>query len=466
MMKLPRFMIAATASGSGKTLITCGILQALVNRGLKVASFKTGPDYIDPMFHSKVIGAKSRNLDTFFTDEATTRYLFGKTASQADISVMEGVMGFYDGLAGKSTKASAYDLSKVTDTPVILIINCKGMSLSILPMILGFCKYREDSKVEGVILNNLSKSIYPEIKSAVEEELGIHVYGYVPNVKDCVIESRHLGLVTPDEIEDLHTNLNKLAEVLEESLELDNLLALANAASELEYTAPEFKKLPCLEDSNKKKPLIAVARDKSFCFYYEDNLELLREMGAEIVEFSPITDEKLPEGIDGLILGGGYPELVAKELSENTSMLSSIKNAIEAGLPTLAECGGFMYLHDSMEDMNGVSYPVVGAIEGRSYKTEHLNRFGYIELTSLTDNILADKDVKIRGHEFHYFDSTACGDGFRANKPLRKKNWECINVGEKGSRFENLAAGYPHLYYYSNPDVAYNFLVRASEYNK
>ena len=300
----------------------------------------------------------------------------------------------------------------------------------------------------------------------MEEELGIHVYGYVPNVKDCVIESRHLGLVTPDEIEDLHTNLNKLAEVLEESLELDNLLALANAASELEYTAPEFKKLPCLEDSNKKKPLIAVARDKAFCFYYEDNLDLLREMGAEIVVFSPITDEKLPEGIDGLILGGGYPELVAKELSENTSMLSSIKNAIEAGLPTLAECGGFMYLHDSMEDMNGVSYPVVGAIEGRSYKTEHLNRFGYIELTSLTDNILADKDVKIRGHEFHYFDSTACGDGFRANKPLRKKNWECINVGEKGSRFENLAAGYPHLYYYSNPNVAYNFLVRASEYNK
>ena len=197
-MSKKRVMIAAISSGSGKTTITCGILQALVNRKLKVASFKCGPDYIDPMFHSKVIGARSRNIDSFFNDENTVKYLVDKNSQNADISVIEGVMGFYDGLAGISTKASSYDVARITDTPVILLINCKGMSVSILPIIKGFKEYMKDSNIQGVILNQMSKMLYPEIKKSIEENLDLKVLGYVPNLKDLVIESRHLGLVTPD----------------------------------------------------------------------------------------------------------------------------------------------------------------------------------------------------------------------------------------------------------------------------
>ena len=452
-MNLPRVMISATGSGNGKTLITCGLLQVLVNRGLKTASFKCGPDYIDPMFHSKVIGAKSRNLDTFITDDDMTRYLFAKTAKDARISVMEGVMGFYDGLGGKSTKASAYDLANVTDTPVILIVNCKGMSLSVLPVIKGFTEYRKDNNIKGVILNQMSAGIYPEIKAAIEEELGIRVFGYVPNVKDCVIESRHLGLVTPEEIDGLHNKLNTLANVLEDTLEIDEIIKLADGASKINVLKPDIPKVD-------GEPIIGVAKDVAFCFYYEDNIELLKEMGAKIVEFSPIHDKELPKNLNALILGGGYPELAAKQLSENKTMLESVKKAIESGMPCVAECGGFMYLHESMEDMDSVEYKMVGAIKGKAYRTDRLNRFGYIELTCLEDNIIAKKDTALRGHEFHYFDSTCCGESFRANKPLRKRNWNCINTDN------NLVAGFPHLYYYSNIDVAYEFIMSACKYMK
>ncbi len=213
--KYPRFLLAAGASGSGKTLITCGILQALKNRGLTAASFKCGPDYIDPMFHEKVLKTKARNLDTFFTGEEMTRYLFAKNAAGADISVMEGVMGYYDGLGGISDTASAYDLARVTGTPAVLIVNTRGMSLSALAYIKGFLEYRRDSRICGVILNQMSAGLYPEISSRIEAELGVRVYGYVPKVTDCLIESRHLGLVLPDEVERLEEKLQKLARVLE-----------------------------------------------------------------------------------------------------------------------------------------------------------------------------------------------------------------------------------------------------------
>lgn len=451
-MSIPRILIGATASGSGKTMITCGILQALVNRGLKVASFKCGPDYIDPMFHTKVIGTKSRNLDTFFSGENDTRYLLAKNAKDMDISVMEGVMGYYDGVGGTTPMAGAYDLARVTDTPAVLIINTRGMSLSVLPLIKGFLEYKEDSKIKGVILNQMSEMMYTLLKPQIEKELGIHVYGYVPTVKDFTIESRHLGLVMPDEVEELNKKLNGLADILEKSLELDELINLANSAANLEFDAPVIPKLESV-----KKPRIAVGRDEAFCFYYQDNLDLLVEMGAELVEFSPIHDDKLPDGVDGLILGGGYPELFAKELSENTKMLASIKEAIDLGLPTLAECGGFMYLHKKMEGMDNISYPVVGVIDGEVYRTPKLNRFGYIDITAKHDQLLGKEGTALKAHEFHYFDSTVCGQSFAAKKPLRKRGWDCIN----GS--DTLEAGFPHLYYYSNPNAAFSFLLKCTE---
>ncbi|MDO5538484.1 MAG: cobyrinate a,c-diamide synthase [Eubacteriales bacterium] len=457
----PRIMLAAGASGSGKTLLTCGLLQALKNRKMKVASYKCGPDYIDPMFHEKVLKTKSRNLDTFFTDRETTRYLFARNAEDVEISVMEGVMGFYDGLGGVTDKASACDLAKVTDTPVVLIVNTKGMSLSVLAYIKGFLEYRKDSGIKGVILNQTSAMLYPELKTLIEKELDIHVYGYVPKVTDCVIESRHLGLVMPEEVQEFSQKLQKLADILEESLDIDGLLALAGNAPDMYVQTPDKLKA-VLESSAACKikaaaPKIAVARDEAFCFIYEDNLQLLRQMGARLIEFSPIHDKRLPEGIQGLLLYGGYPELHAEKLSENTSMLEDIKQKICAGIPCMAECGGFMYLHNTMEDMEKREWKMAGVIDGRAYRTDKLGRFGYIEL-ELSDQEDASEKAKLRGHEFHYFDSTDCGDAYTARKPLRKRSWKCIH------RTENLMAGFPHLYYYANPETALDFCMKCEGY--
>lgn len=444
-MQLPRIMIGATGSGSGKTLITCGILQALVNRGLHVASFKCGPDYIDPMFHSKILGIQSKNLDSFLSNKETLRYLFGKTAKEAEISVMEGVMGFYDGLAGISTRASSYEVAKITKTPVILIIPCKGMSLSILAMIQGFLHYRQDNRIVGVILNQISQNLYMELKVQIEKELNIKVLGYVPYVKELVIESRHLGLVKPDEIEDFHRKLNSLSEVMEETLELDTMIEIARNVQELFYKVPIIHKI-------EGQPCIAIARDEAFCFYYQDNLELLQEMGAKLIEFSPIHDRTLPQGVNGLILGGGYPELVAEQLSKNITMREDIKKKLENGLPCMAECGGFLYLHQQMEDMKGHRYPMVGSIGGLAYPINRLGRFGYITLTANYTQMIGERGESIAGHEYHYFDSSLCGDSFTAQKPLRKTAWQCIHGKEQ------LAAGFPHLYYYSNQKIPYRFL--------
>ena len=461
-MNMPRILLGAAASGSGKTMITCGILQALVNRGLKVSSFKCGPDYIDPMFHTTVIGTRSRNLDTFFTGENLTNYLFAKNAAGTDISVMEGVMGYYDGLGGISAEASAYDLARVTRTPAVLIVNTKGMSLSVLAQIKGFLEYRENSQIQGVILNQMSPMIYQEVRRLIEEQLPVKVYGYVPVIRDFVLESRHLGLVMPEEVEGLSRKVKGLAAVMEESLDMDELIRLAQTAPGPVYEKPEIPStFDTAQDSCQKPAVtIAVARDSAFCFYYQDNLDLLAKMGAELVEFSPIKDSRLPEHADGLLLGVGYPELFAKELSENTSMLESIRQAVGRGMPLMAECGGFMYLHNRMEGMDGVSYSLAGVIDGEVYRTEKLGRFGYIELTANEDQMAIAAGETVRGHEFHYFDSTSCGGSFLARKPLRKRSWNCIHGTD------TMTAGFPHLHYYSNMKVPFGFICRCEEYRK
>ena len=452
-MKVPRVLLAAGASGSGKTLITCGLLQALVNRGLKTASFKCGPDYIDPMFHSRVIGTKSRNLDTFFTDKEITRYLLCQNAAGCEISVMEGVMGFYDGVAGTTTRASAYDLACVTDTPVILIVNSRGMSVSLAAYVKGFMEYRKDSHIEGVIFNQMSPMLYPRMKKLLEDELGVRVLGYVPKVEDCVIESRHLGLVLPDEIPELQANLQRLSEILEKTLDIDGIIQVAEGAPEIEAQEP-------ILDFCVKKPLrIGVADDEAFCFFYEDNFRILEKMGAELVHFSPVRDQKLPCGLDGLLLYGGYPELNGRELENNTSMREDIKKALDAGMPCMAECGGFMYLHDEMEGMDGNIYHMAGVIPGKAYRTPRLNRFGYVTLTQKQTVLGADMLGEIPAHEFHYFDSENCGKAFLAKKPESSRQWECIHGTE------TMLAGFPHLYYYGNPKVPEAFLRACMTYN-
>lgn len=499
-MRAPRFMLAAPSSASGKTVVTCLVLEALVMRGLKVSSFKCGPDYIDPMFHSRVIGTRSRNLDLFFTDDETTRYLLTKNAAGSDISVIEGVMGYYDGLGGISEKASSYDLARATRTDTVLIVNTKGMSLSVLALIRGFLSFREDSRIKGVILNRMSPMLYPEIRARIEAEFpGLKVYGYVPEMKDIQLESRHLGLVMPGEVQGLQEMLRRGAERIAETVDLDDLIELANHAEEIEGRRPDIPNLlkdgptdlslrskkaggaeeavapaseAVIQPEACRRVRVALAHDEAFCFEYADNQDLLREMGADLIPFSPIHDEHFPENVDGCLLYGGYPELYAKELTENRSMISELKAAICGGLPTMAECGGFMYLLESMEDMDGVSYPMAGVLSGRAFRTPRLTRFGYISLSpnpseytlaewlACGENKMGGEKLAVpasdlgvvHAHEFHYFDSTDNGDAFHASKPLRKRSWDCVR------ETANVFAGFPHLYYYSNPKIPEAFL--------
>ena len=455
-MKIPRILLAAGSSGSGKTLITCGLLEALVERGLKTASFKCGPDYIDPMFHSRVIGTKSRNLDTFFTVPEVTKYLLTRNARDCEVAVMEGVMGFYDGVAGTTTRASAYDLAKVTDTPVILIVNSRGMSVSLSAYVKGFLEYKKDSHIKGVIFNQMSPMLYPRMKKLLEEELGVAVLGYVPKVEDCVIESRHLGLVLPDEIPELKDRLHKLAGVLEETLDIDRILELAGEAPDLLDAKPES-----VTDFRLSEPVrIGVAEDEAFCFFYADNFRLLGEMGAEIVPFSPMEDKQLPDDLDGLLLYGGYPELIGKKLEQNTTMKDMIREKLKAGMPCMAECGGFMYLHEEMEGMDGNFYQMAGVIPGKAYRTPKLSRFGYVTLTQKKPALGMEDFGEIPAHEFHYFDSENCGEDFHAAKPESKRGWDCIHGTD------TMLAGFPHLYYYGNPEVPKAFLKKCLAYKK
>ncbi len=464
-MNYPRIMLAAPASGSGKTLITCGILKALVNRGYKTASFKCGPDYIDPMFHERVIGTRSGNLDTFFTDRETTRYLFAKAASGMDISVVEGVMGYYDGLGGISVEGSSYHVARRISMPVVLIVNCRGQSLSVLSVLKGFLEYQSPSMIKGVIFNQMSPMIYKEIKALAEGQFPIRVLGYVPPVKDLALESRHLGLVLPGEVEALKEKLGKLAEILEETLDMDALVRMAGEAGELSEEQPGFLQeimRQTLEGKGKTRqtmPLrIAFAKDEAFCFTYRDNLELLEELGAELVEFSPLTDTSLPGDCCGLILSGGYPELHARRLGENKALRTAIREAVTGGMPCIAECGGFLYLHEQLEGQDGGLYPMAGVIKGKAFRRDRLGRFGYVSLTARKEQMLLSEGESLRGHEFHYWESENCGEAMLAEKPLRGRTWLCAH----GS--PTLYAGFPHLFYYSNPQAPLNFLRKCEEY--
>ena len=452
-----RILLTAPSSGSGKTLITCGLLHALKNRGKKVISFKCGPDYIDPMFHSMILGTKSRNLDTFFADEDTVRYLFEKNSNGYDLAVLEGVMGYYDGLGGISTRSSAYEVAQVTDTPVILCVDGKGSSVSLVALIKGFLEYKGDSRIRGVILNRVSGMLYPKLKEMIESQLSVRVVGYVPYVPDCVLESRHLGLVTPDEITDLKERVEKLAKILETSIEWDVLDEIAGSNRTIsERDMQENVLVRKVTGQDKPSVTIGVARDEAFCFFYEDNLQLLQELGAKLLYFSPLHDKKLPEYVDGLMFHGGYPELYAEALSKNTAMLDSVREALQNGVPCMAECGGFMYLHEQMEDMNHRPWTMAGIIPGYVKKTERLGRFGYI---TLEGGKVFGKDVgTFPAHEFHYFDSDCCGEDFLAKKPVGNRSWHCIHSTD------TLFAGFPHLYFYGNPGIAQAFVGACIKY--
>ena len=456
-MKLDRVMIAAPKSGSGKTTITCAILQTLKDMGKQVVSYKCGPDYIDPMFHQRVIGIPSKNLDTFFTGENDTRKLLLKNRTGEEIAVIEGVMGLYDGLGGVREEGSSYHLAKVTKTPIILVVDAKGMGRSVISLIAGLLAYDTEHLIRGVILNRMSKSYYEIIKPLIEAELQIRVLGYLAERQQLQIQSRHLGLHLPGEIKEIQRQLEVAAEELQKSVSIETIIQIAASAEtiEIEKITETTEKITSTELIT--KPLIAVARDEAFCFYYEDNLLLLKEYGADIAYFSPLHDKELPEGSSGLLLGGGYPELYAKELEENTAMRKEIKAAVESGMPVVAECGGFLYLHTAIRDRDGHPYQMAGVLPAACQDTKKLVRFGYIELEEKESNFL-EVGTRIKGHEFHYFDSEKNGEDCIAIKPVTGRTYPCVI--EK----ENVWMGFPHLYYPSNPSFADHFVKKAEQY--
>lgn len=448
-----RIMIAAPQSGSGKTLITCALLQALKEKNYYLESFKCGPDYIDPMFHKTVLGISSRNLDPFFTEDSITRMLFAKGQDSRDLAVIEGVMGLYDGLGGIREEASSYALAKATNTPILLTVNARGMGRSLLALLSGFLQYDTAHLIKGVILNQTPSSFASVLSKEIEETFHIPVVASFPVRDDVRIESRHLGLVMPYELEDIQSRLKIASQVLCENANIEQILEIAKSAPKLEYDVKRDIKQKLTE----KTIRIGVARDEAFCFYYEDNLDLLKSLGAKLIFFSPLHDDTLPKDLDGILFGGGYPELYLKELEENESMRNSVKSAIENKMPSLAECGGFMYLHDTIFDSEKKPYKMAGVIHACCMKKERLVRFGYLTLNSKTDSFL-QKGETIRGHEFHYYDSEDNGECAIAKKPVGTRSWECVHAGS------DHWWGFAHLSYYSNPKFAEKFAEACRSY--
>ena len=354
-------MLAAPSSGSGKTALACALLAALQKRGLAPCAFKCGPDYIDPMFHRSVLGVESHNLDLFLCGEDAARALYARHAAGHGAAVVEGVMGFYDGVGGVTARASAWHVARTLDLPVLLVLRPRGASLTLAAQVRGLLAFRQPSHIAGILLNDCSAMLARSLAPMLEQETGVPVLGYLPHMPEAAFGSRHLGLYTAAEIDGLAARIGALAAQLEQSVDMPRLLALCGRRTA--DGAGRERKAP----ARKQAARIAVARDEAFCFAYAETLESLRDAGAELVFFSPVHDAALPGGAGGLYLPGGYPELYAGQLSQNAAMRRAVRRAVEAGLPTVAECGGFLYLGQSLEGEDGAVHPMAGtARRGRA----------------------------------------------------------------------------------------------------
>ena len=445
-----QFLLAAPRSGSGKTTMTCALLMALKRRGHAPCAFKSGPDYIDPMFHRAVLGVESRNLDLFFSAPETVRTLYAKGAAGHGAAVCEGAMGFYDGLGGVSDRASAWHLADTLGLPVLLVVEPKGQSLTLAAELNGLVNFRTPSHIAGILLNNCTARMHALLAPMLEKETGLPVLGFLPKLPEAVIGSRHLGLYTAAEVENLQQKLALLADAVEEHIDWPRLLALCEK---------EPPALPVQPEMPPARVRIAVAQDEAFCFTYAETLEAFRDAGAEVVFFSPLRDTALPENIGGLYLPGGYPELHARELSGNTSLLREIKQKIESGLPTAAECGGFLYLGQSLTDAEEQSWPMAGVLPGEAKDAGRLVRFGYAALSADSDSMLFRAGESFPIHEFHHWDSTANGTALAAKKPVGGAAWRC------GFIDEHFYAGFPHLYWAGTP-LPQRFAAAAENYRR
>lgn len=436
-------VISSNSSGGGKTTITLGLMKALMNRGYAVQGYKVGPDYIDTAFHSHVTSKPSRNLDLFLMGEAGVKASFTrgiKDSSENSLGVIEGVMGLYDG-KGITTEYSTAHLAKTLDLPVVLIISPKAQCATLCAEINGIMNF-EDANIVGVILNNITESYFKLLKCAIEKHCNIVVFGYVPKDERLSLKSRHLGLVQSSEIEDLDDKVTICSELMEKNVDLEQLIKC-------------FKDNNGYEDEfhvSNKGIKIAVALDNAFSFYYRGNLELIGELG-EIIYFSPLNDSKLPEDIDFLYLGGGYPEVFIEELSLNKSMLISIKTALLNGLNCYAECGGMMYLSEAIDGI-----PTVGFFSGESYMTKKLQNFGYAKLNVLSEKLTGENNIEINCHEFHKsYVQIDEKKRFKLTKTMYNddiKEWEC------GYIKNNTKAVYAHIHFFGCMEFFKSFLFK------
>ena len=547
-----KIVIAADRSGAGKTTVSCGLLAVLKKRGVKVQSFKCGPDYIDPMFHRQVLGVPSGNLDSFFTDATTLRHIFRDrtTASDAQLALVEGVMGYYDGLGGVSSAASTSEIARILDAPTILVMDAKGASVTIAALVRGMLQFEEETDapddlpmqspsaaswskvnseeetsvrteaapakklcrrqggIRGLLLNRVSPMFYPRLKNVIEEYCpGIEVLGYLPDLPELKIPSRHLGLVEPEELQDFRNWADRVAEELEKCVDVDRLLEIAAVEQgvalddrtdrmsiretkiaretiDREENRPSFdpaaevdEKAGCTQNSKMDTGIqrssageekaaepetagsrmvrIAISEDEAFNFMYQENRALLEQLGAELVPFSPLHDAALPVDVDGLILSGGYPELYKDALSANASMRASVADAIKRGIPTIAECGGYMYLLDAIEQV-----PMCGVLAGDARRKEHLVRFGYIEAETQRDSILGPAGTVLRGHEFHRYDCDFNGADCTLTKPAAGSGRAATTARSYEGIYltDSLAAGFPHFYYWSHPEAIAHYI--------
>jgi cobyrinic acid a,c-diamide synthase len=451
----PRIVIGGTGSGVGKTTFTLGLMAALKRRGLTVQGFKVGPDYIDPTYHTAVTGRPSRNLDTWMTTPDVMREVFWRGSEGADISIIEGVMGYYDGKDPRTNTGSTAEISQLLEAPTVLIVNIASMARSAAAIVKGFATLSEGVPIAGVICNQAGSAGHISLcKTAIEQECGLPVLGGFVRTEGIEIPERHLGLIPAVERGELEPLFSRLADEMEQQIDVDQLLKIARATADVPVAeAVLFGEKP--EPVTK----IAVAKDAAFNFYYQENLELLELAGAELLYFSPLAGEKCPEEADGLYIGGGFPEEFARELSEHEAVREELKERIRGGLPTLAECGGYMYLCEAITDRHGERYEMVGLVPCEVKMQSRLAALGYREVSAVGEHFLLSGDEKARGHEFHYSMATELCELPKAykTKGLRGKK-------EEGYRQRNLVAGYTHLYFPSNAGLAERFVAAAREF--
>ena len=461
MDKLPRIMIAGTNSGVGKTTVTLGIMSALVQRGIKVQGFKAGPDYIDPSHHTFVTGNASRNLDTWMMGENACRELFERSALNADVSVIEGVMGLYDGSIDSSGHGSSAHLAKILNTPVILVVNARGVAQSAGAVVMGFMEFDKEINLAGIILNNVaSQNHYDIIKKAIEESCSVAVLGYLKKQSDITIPERHLGLIPSEEKKINSALYDKLGQMVLETIDIDKLQEIAGSAA----VFPDYNRSIFINRASSLDVTLAVARDSAFCFYYQDDIDLFEALGAKIIEFSPLADKSLPDGIDGIFMGGGFPELFADRLMKNESMMSSILEAHKQGTVIYGECGGMMYLLEKLIDCEGRSFKMSGVLIGTSRMENRRQGLGYVITDATCDNIICKSADTFRAHEFHWSKLQDVPDDTVFAYNTRKSNGK--KTGIDGICKSNVLASYTHIHFSSNPDLAKSILSTMAKRSK